>query len=161
MSKKSYLDLLIKEFYKGKVKVTNKEIHALKNVHKNPKQVSGWIKDVETVQNKKVAPSVFYSKKMPEIDNLMQMWEPGFEQTLQKIKLADPNIPMPLELLAKISCNLVDIPVYHTKDNRNLIESLHVFFSTYASFMANDHFHNNNNNSSMNTTNNIQRIEFN
>lgn len=32
MSKKSYLDLLIKEFYKGKVRDRNKEIHSLCNV---------------------------------------------------------------------------------------------------------------------------------
>ena len=37
MSKKSYLDLLIKEFYKGKVKDGNKDIHSLSNVQKNPK----------------------------------------------------------------------------------------------------------------------------
>ncbi len=32
MSKKSYLDLLIKEFYKGKVKDHKRIVHALENV---------------------------------------------------------------------------------------------------------------------------------
>ena len=73
------------------------------------------------------------------------------------------DAPVPLDTLAKICCNLLDIPVHDTKDDRNLVESLHVMFSLYASFMANDHFQNNINNgsSSMNTTNNLQRIEFN
>jgi len=39
MSKKSFLDLLIKEFYKGKVSDAQKEVHFLKNVRKNPKQI--------------------------------------------------------------------------------------------------------------------------
>ena len=46
MSKKSYLDLLIREFYKGKVKDEKAEVHTISNSHKNPKLVSGWIADV-------------------------------------------------------------------------------------------------------------------
>ena len=51
-------------------------------------------------------------------------------------------MPIPLELLAKLSCNMLDIPVYDNdgKNDRNLIESLHVMFSLYTSFVENDHF---------------------
>lgn len=98
---------------------------------------------------------------MPEIDNLMQTWEPEFENQLQKVKLADSTVNINLPLLTKISCNLLDIPVHDEKNSeKHLIESLHVMFNLYASFMANDHFHNKNQ-SMLNTTNNIQRIEFN
>lgn len=70
-------------------------------------------------------------------------------------------MPIDVGLLAKISCNLLDIPVYEEKDSdKNLIESLHVMFNLYASFSANDHFQPKNQ-SMLNTTNNIQRIEFN
>lgn len=163
MSKKSYLDLLIKEFYKGKGKDDKKEVHAVSNAHKNPKELTAWVKDVETVQKGKVAPTVFYSKKMPDIDMLMQMWDSDFEAVAQKVNLNQGDVPVPLDTLSKICCNLLDIPVHETKDDRNMVESLHVMFSLYASFMANDHFQNNINNggSSMNTTNNLQRIEFN
>lgn len=37
MKKKSYLDLLIKEFYKGQVIDSHKDVHSIENVHKNPK----------------------------------------------------------------------------------------------------------------------------
>ena len=90
----------------------------------------------------------------------MQQWEGDFENVLNKINLNENDIPIPLDLLSKICCNLVDIPVHKGKGDKNLIESLHVLFSLYSSFMSNDHFHNRNN-STMNTTNNIQRIEFN
>ena len=49
---------------------------------------------------------------MPEIDNLMQAWDSEFEQSIQKLKLTDESVPIPLELLAKLSCNILDIPVY-------------------------------------------------
>ena len=162
MSKKSYLDLLIKEFYKGKAKVTKKEVHSVGNCHKNPKELTSWVKDVEMVHKGKVAPTVFYSKKMPDIDSLMQTWDRDFEKTLKNINFAQEDVPMSLETLTKVACNLFDVPIHNTKDNRNMIESLHVLFSLYSSFMANDHFHNNSQNNSMkNTTNNLQRIEFN
>lgn len=163
MSKKSYLDLLIKEFYKGKAKADKKEVHTVSNAHKNPKELHAWVKDVETVHKGKVAPTVFYNKKMPDIDALMQTWDSDFESVAQKINLMQSDVPIPLDSLSKICCNILDIPVHDTKDDKNLIESLHVMFSLYSSFMANDHFQNgiNNGSNSMNTTNNLQRIEFN
>jgi intraflagellar transport protein 46 len=159
MSKKSYLDLLIREFYKGKIKEEKSEIHTISNSHKNPKLVSGWIADVEEIHKKRVAPSVFYTKKMPDIDNLMQMWDSDFESTLMKVKLTDPSIPIATNDLAKIACNLFDIPVHETTDNRNMIESMHVLFTLYSAFISNDHFHNNN--SSAQGLTNMQRMEFN
>lgn len=79
MSKKSYLDLLIREFFKGKVKDDKTEIHTISNAHKNQKLVTSWIADVDEIHKKWVAPSVFYTKKMPDIDNLMQVWDNDFE----------------------------------------------------------------------------------
>ena len=43
MSKRSYLDLLIKEFYKGKRVKGEKEVHSIPNAHKNEKLVKGLI----------------------------------------------------------------------------------------------------------------------
>ena len=95
---------------------------------------------------------------MPAIDSLMQTWNCEFEQNLSKLQLEDPRIPIPLNLMVQMICNICDIPL--TKDkNKNYIESLHVLFSLYASFQQNDHFYQKN--SSMNTTNNFQRLEFN
>lgn len=162
MSKKSYLDLLIKEFYKGKAKVDKKEVHSVGNSHRNPKELRSWVKDVELVHKGKVAPTVFYSKKMPDIDSLMQTWDGDFEKSLGKVNFRQEDVALDLETLSRVACNLFDVPIHDTKDNRNLIESLHVLFSLYSSFMANHHFHNNSNSNSMkNTTNNLQRIEFN
>lgn len=152
---------MIREFFKGKVKDENREVHAIANAHKNPKQVNGWIADVEEIHKRRVAPTVFYTKKMPEIDSLMQIWEPEFESTLSKTKVTDPSIPLTTEQLVRVVCNLADIPVHETDNQKNLIESLHVLFQLYSAFNSNDHFQNNTANTSHQALNNVQRIEFN
>lgn len=43
LSKKSYLDLLIREFYKGKARDLTRVVHSIENAHKNEKLVNGWI----------------------------------------------------------------------------------------------------------------------
>lgn len=159
LSKRSYLDLLIREFFKGRVKEDQKEIHSIANSHKNPKQVLGWVADVEEIHKRRVPPSVFYSKKMPEIDTLMQAWDPDFEAALGKVRLGESSVPMSTEALARVACSLFDIPVHETTDNKNLVQSLHVLFTLYASFCANDHFQTSN--SSVQGFSTMQRIEFN
>ena len=50
---------------------------------------------------------------------------------------------MTLEEYSRLCCGLVDIPVHATTNGRNLIESLHVYFTLYAEFKANQHFQQN------------------
>lgn len=140
LSKSSYLDLVIREFFKGKVRDAPREIHSVANAHKNPKQVTGWIADVEELHKRRVAPTVFYSRKMPDVDTLMQVWEPEFEPVVSRVHLEDPSLPLSTEQLTRVVCALADVPVHDTTDNRNLIESLHVLFQLYSAFTSNDHF---------------------
>jgi len=161
LSKNSYLDLMIREFFKGKVKDEQREVHSIANAHKNPKQINGWISDVEEIHKRRVAPTVFYTKKMPEIDSLMQVWEPEFESVLSRTKVGDAAVPMTTEQLVRVACNLADIPIHETDNQKNLIESLHVLFQLYSAFNSNDHFQNNTANTSHQALSNVQRIEFN
>ena len=115
-SKRSYLDLLIRQFYKGRRKNHEQSIHSINNAHKKQKEVAGWINDVENVQKKKQAPSVFYAQKMPDIDNLMQVFdekitgEMGCEDSGETIAYQESEIP--LEMLTKAVCGVVGIPVH-------------------------------------------------
>ena len=161
LSKSSYLDLMIREFFKGKVKNDQREIHSIPNAHKNQKQVSGWISDVEEIHKRRVAPTVFYTKKMPEIDSLMQVWDPEFENVITRNKIGDSSIPLSTEQLVRIACNLADVPIHETNNDKNLIESLHVLFQLYSAFNSNDHFQNNTVSMSHQALSNVQRIEFN
>jgi hypothetical protein len=76
----------------------------------------------------------------------MQTWDPTFEKQITSCSIKDSSIPIRLELLSQVACNLFDIPV-HKEDpnNKSMIESLHVLFSLYASLTQNDHFNNQSN----------------
>jgi intraflagellar transport protein 46 len=53
-------------------------------------------------------------------------------------------VDIPIEEYAKIASALLDIPVHPENKDRNLIESMHVLFTLYNGFKANQHFQNNN-----------------
>ena len=50
------------------------KIHSIESAEKNPKQVVTWINSVADIHKNKQPPSVSYSKKMPDIESLMQVW---------------------------------------------------------------------------------------
>ena len=64
-------------------------VHCIENAEKNPKEILKWINSVGDVQKTKQPPSVNYSKTMPDIDSLMQVWPPEVEELLSDI--AAPN----------------------------------------------------------------------
>lgn len=68
------------------------------------------------------------------------MWPSEIEDALQNFKLPTEEIDLDLKDYSKLACNLVDIPTHNTINNKNLIESLHVFFTLYCEFKANQHF---------------------
>ena len=41
---------------------------------------------------------------------------------------------------AKLACVLLDIPVHSVNNNKNVVESLHVLFTLFSEFKANQHF---------------------
>jgi len=59
---------------------------------------------------------------------------------LQGLRLPTEDLDMSLEEYAKLCCALVDIPVHQGNNPKSVIESLHVFFTLYDEFRANQHF---------------------
>jgi intraflagellar transport protein 46 len=60
--------------YKMKVKPNaNMHIKAVDNADKNPKQIQNWITQISDLHKEKMSSSVSYSKKMPDIESLMQV----------------------------------------------------------------------------------------
>ena len=49
------------------------KIKKVSNVDKEMKVVDKWIKDIDDLHRSKPAPTIQYSKTMPEIDQLMQV----------------------------------------------------------------------------------------
>jgi hypothetical protein len=50
-----------------------KDVHSIENAHKNPREITNWVQNVEKIIDTRAAPTVAYSQKMPDIDDLMQV----------------------------------------------------------------------------------------
>ncbi|CAD8105014.1 unnamed protein product [Paramecium primaurelia] len=87
---------------------------------------------------------VSYSKIMPDIEELMQVWPEEIKDQFQSNQLPGDNIDVGLQEYCQFSCNLLDIPAHSINNNRNIIESLHVLFTLFSEFKTNQHFRQNN-----------------
>lgn len=71
-SKRAVIDLMLAEH--GKIhRKDYKEIHTIENAHKNQREITNWVSNVEKIMKGRSAPTVSYSQKMPDIDDLMQV----------------------------------------------------------------------------------------
>lgn len=68
----------------------------------------------------KQPPSVNYSKSMPDIDSLMQVWPPEVEELLNDIPAPSEDIDLSLADYSRVACNILDIPV-HPNINNSLV----------------------------------------
>lgn len=114
-------------------------VHGLDNGEKNPKEIKNWIDQIQLLHRNKPAPTVQYVRKMPDIENLMQVWPQEFEEYLTNNPL--PNISqldsVDLNEYIKMIATILDIPVY-----ADITDSLHVIFTLYSEFKSNQHFAN-------------------
>lgn len=128
-------------------------ISSIPNAEKNPKLIQNWIDKVAEIP--KMPSSVSYSKNMPEIEDLMQVWPEKMEQEINEVKLPDENVNLPTDIYAKIICNMLDIPIHKVNSNKAVIEALHVLFSLYSVVKENQAYKN------IEKTENVQSIKFN
>lgn len=127
------------------------DVRSIELADKNPKEITRWIQNVSDLHKTRPPASVNYTKKMPDIEELMQEWPPEMEQALSITPFPGPEIEMHINDYAKLVCSMLDIPVHQTSNNRALVESVNVLFTLYSEFKANQHFQqqenqNNNNN---------------
>eukprot|EP00397_Hematodinium_sp_SG-2012_P048762 GEMP01056002.1.p1 GENE.GEMP01056002.1~~GEMP01056002.1.p1 ORF type:complete len:353 (+),score=76.60 GEMP01056002.1:75-1133(+) len=114
-------------------------VNGLEGGEKNPKEIKNWIDRIQELHRNKPAPTVQYVRKMPDIENLMQVWPQEFEEYLT-------NNPLPglgslddvdLKDYIKVIATILDIPVY-----TQTTDSLHTIFTLYSEFKSNQHFAN-------------------
>jgi hypothetical protein len=63
-------------------------VSAVRNIEhadKNPKKITSWIQNIQDVHLKKPPPTVHYSKNMPDVEKLMQIWPSEFEDALKAV----------------------------------------------------------------------------
>ena len=131
-SKRAVLDLLLDEH--GKLPKKDYKVHSVANAHKTTKEVQNWIENVEKIQKNRFAPSVVYTHKMPEIEDLMQAWDPEFEKILDENGLSEGDLDIPIEDLARFASALLDIPIYEQNKEKSVVEAVHLMFTLYSAF---------------------------
>lgn len=112
-------------------------VRSIENAEKAPKEIDRWVKSIADLHRTKPPPQVHYTKAMPDIESLMQVWPDEFEELLGKAQLPSASMDLSLEQYVRIVCALLDIPVH-----KNVYESLHVLFTLYLEFRSNQHFMN-------------------
>lgn len=133
----SVLDLQLRALSK-RADLEPMEVRSLEDAEKNPKEIKNWVDRVGELHRQKPAPTVQYSKKMPDIEQLMQVWPAEFEEYLQANANAIPEIAgldVDLKALVKILATVLDVPVYD-----QITETLHVIFTLFSEFKSNQHF---------------------
>lgn len=110
-------------------------VRSIEGADKNPKEITKWITSIADLHKTKPPPQVHYAKPMPDSEKLMQEWPPAFEALLHEVQLPGADTDLSTEEYARIVCALLDVPVYGS-----LVQSLHLVFTLYNDFKANQHF---------------------
>ncbi len=103
---------------------------AVKSVESNnTKAIDSWIRNISALQKNKPVQTVNYQRTMPDIDTLMQVWTPEFEELLKEVSLPSPELNVDLNTYTDIICSLLDVPVYKSRT-----QSIHVLFTLFSEF---------------------------
>merc|ERR1719284_1007245 len=112
------------------------EVRSIENAEKCPKEIENWVKRIDDLNRTKPAPTVQYSRRMPDIEQLMQVWPAEFEEFLQSNPLPEfSDMELELSDYIKLIASILDVPVYN-----QITETLHVIFTLYSEFKSNQHF---------------------
>lgn len=114
----------------------------IEDLDNNQKALDTFLENYEEMIRDRPAPSIVYSYKMPDLNDLLLEWPQELDKAIQQIPLPTADMDLTIEEYAKIICAFLDIPV-----KGNVIESLHVFFTLFMMFEENQHFPVNDNNS--------------
>ena len=115
-------------------------VRSIENADKNPKQITRWISTISDAHRNKPPATVTYTKPMPDPDTLMEVWHSEIEEMLNTMEMPGPDLDVSLDVYIRIVCSILGIPVHNLPNNKSSIESLHVLFSLYSDFKANQHF---------------------
>mmetsp|Transcript_35844 Transcript_35844/g.41836 ORF Transcript_35844/g.41836 Transcript_35844/m.41836 type:complete len:515 (+) Transcript_35844:48-1592(+) len=111
-------------------------VDCVEDAANRPTVIDKWVADIKKLHYKKPLPTVNYSKPMPEIESLLQVWPQDFEELLNSdLQFPPTQIDLDIDQYVRVMCAVLDIPTYGS-----LIESLHVMFTLYCEFRANQHF---------------------
>jgi intraflagellar transport protein 46 len=115
-------------------------VRSIENAEKNPLKIQNWVEQVSNLHQEKMSSTVSFSKRMPGVESLMQVWPDKIESCLKEVPFPNENINIGVDNYAKLVCNMLDIPIHNLNSNKSVIEALHLFFTLYSEFKENQHF---------------------
>jgi len=115
--------------------MTPMDVRSIEVAEKNPREITNWINRISDLHKSKPLPNVQYAKKMPDIEQLMQVWPAEFEDFLSHNTLPLSQLDLELPAFVRVLAAIMDIPVHS-----NLTDPLHVMFTLYSEFKNNQHF---------------------
>ena len=122
--------------YHAKKRVGEQSVARVEGASSRTKVIDKWVADMQKLHQNKHRAQVNYSKPMPDLETLLQVWPADFEDLLSReISLPPAKIDLDVIQYVRVVCALLDIPCYS-----NLVESVHVLLSLYSEFKANPHF---------------------
>ncbi|KAJ9461022.1 Intraflagellar transport protein 46 [Diplonema papillatum] len=130
--------VIIQLEYEGtfRKKVAEKNIERIEGAATRPKSIDSWISSMQKLRQAMPRTQVNYTKPMPDLEMLLQVWPAEFEDLLDRNLVLPPaKIDLNIVQYVRLVCTLLDIPYFN-----NLVESVHVLLSLYSEFKANPHF---------------------
>ncbi|KAJ3126941.1 Intraflagellar transport protein 46 [Nowakowskiella sp. JEL0407] len=111
----------------------------------NKNALDSWLTSLQELHNSKPAPAVEFQKRMPDIEDLMQVWDPEIEEALETNQWQMPSAELDVSVhkYIQIVSVILDIPIYNTPANersRATINSLFTLFTLYSEFKNSHHF---------------------
>jgi intraflagellar transport protein 46 len=107
----------------------------IEDPRKDRKGLDSWLESLENIHRRRPPPAIIYSHKMPEVEDLMDLWPPQMEEAIASLPLPTTDIDLGFDDYSRVICALLEIPV-----KGNIIESLHHLFTLYSSFAGNVYF---------------------
>nr|SVE77923.1 EOG090X0FP3 [Daphnia lumholtzi]SVE78553.1 EOG090X0FP3 [Daphnia lumholtzi] len=104
----SVLDLRLRSIYKqsSAKKTVARSIEEGNKV----KAIEKWIKDINELHRAKPLPTVNYNKPLPDIDALLQEWNPDVEDILSEDKILPSNLNCGLSFYIDVACGTTRPP---------------------------------------------------
>lgn len=110
-------------------------VSSVENASQQPKKITDWIASINDLHRKKPPPNVKYTRGMPDIQTLMQVWPADLEECISGETLPSAELDLDVSAFGRVCCAMLDIPVH-----QSLKESLHVLFTLYLEFKSTQDF---------------------
>ncbi|RTG84842.1 intraflagellar transport protein 46 [Schistosoma bovis] len=97
----------------GDIDAFLKIVKSIENAEQQTKVIENWIKSITELYRAKPAPTVHYTRNMPEISELMAVWPTSFEEAINNMQLSLSELDCSLKDYVDIICGMCNKIMNH------------------------------------------------